>query len=235
MSAKEPAISLENVGVAYQRRAGFMRKDRFWAIEDVSFDVFHGETLGVVGRNGAGKSTLLRLLAGITSPDRGKIVHHDVHATLLSLQAGFIPHLTGRENAIISGMILGLSKKKMLAIMDDIYAYADIGAFFDQPVREYSSGMRARLGFSIANYVDSDVILLDEILGVGDADFKKKSALTIREKIGSGKTVVLVSHNLAVAKDLCSRLIWIKEGGVHMTGTVEEVASCYESEMLKSK
>ena len=129
---RELAISVRNIGVAYQRRSGFFRTEKYWALKDVSFDVYCGETLGVIGRNGVGKSTLLRLLAGLISPDKGHVVNHGVSAKLLSLQAGFVQHLTGRENAILSGMMLGLSKDEVLAQMDYIYSYADIGEFFDQ-------------------------------------------------------------------------------------------------------
>jgi len=224
---KQLAISVKNIGVAYQRRAGFFRKEKFWALEDVSFDVFHGETLGVIGRNGVGKSTLLRLLAGIISPDRGQMINHGVNASLLSLQVGFIQHLTGRENAVLGGMMLGLSKDEILKRMDEIEAYADIGIFFDQPVHGYSSGMRARVGFSVAIYADADVILLDEVLGVGDADFRKKSALTMREKIKSNKTVVLVSHDIRLISNVCDRVIWIRNGYAESVMDVDEIAESY--------
>jgi len=217
------AISLKNAGVAYQRRAGFFRKEKFWALKDISFDVFHGETLGVIGRNGVGKSTLLRLLAGIISPDRGQITNHGVNASLLSLQAGFLKHLTGRENVILGGMMLGLSKSEIVDRMDEIEAYAGIGDSFDQPVGGYSSGMRARVGFSVAIHADADVILLDEVLGVGDADFKKKSTLTMHEKIKSNKTVILVSHNMGLISEVCDRVVWLHDHGVKMVGKTETV------------
>lgn len=224
---KKVALRVENVGVSYHRRKGFFKKEAFWALEDVSFDVFHGETLGVIGRNGVGKSTLLRLLAGIIAPDKGKVINHGVSASLLSLQAGFLGHLTGRENVVLSGMMLGLSKQGVLACMDEIEAYADIGAHFDQPVHGYSSGMRARVGFSVAIHVDADVILLDEVLGVGDEDFRQKSSATIREKIKSDKTVVLVSHQKGLVMDVCDRVVWINEGSVALEGKPTEVLKKY--------
>ena len=174
------AISIENIGVAYRRKIGFFRQEKFWAINDVSFNVYHGETLGVIGRNGAGKSSLLRVLAGIVNPDKGKVVNYGVTASLLSLQVGFVNHLTGRENAILSGMMLGLTKSEVKNRIDDIREYSDLGEFFDQPVKSYSSGMRARLGFSIAIYVDPDIILLDEVLGVGDMEFNEKSCTQLK-------------------------------------------------------
>jgi lipopolysaccharide transport system ATP-binding protein len=224
---RQLAISVENVAVAYQRRAGFFRKDKYWALKDVSFDVYHGETLGVIGRNGVGKSTLLRLLAGLISPDKGRVVNHGVSATLLSLQVGFVQYLTGQENAILSGMMLGLSKDEILAQMDNIRLYADIGEFFDQPVHGYSSGMRARLGFSVAIYVDPDVVLLDEVLGVGDELFRVKSLNTIKDLVRSEKSVILVSHQPAIHRQMCDRLVWIEGGVVQDAGEVETVLEKY--------
>jgi len=219
---------VEKVGVAYRRKSGVFRHEKFWALNDVSFDVYHGETLGVVGRNGAGKSSLLRILAGIVSPDKGRVVNHGVTASLLSLQVGFLNHLTGRENAVLSGMMLGLSKDQVLKKIDDIREYSDIGDFFDQPVNSYSSGMRARLGFSVAIYINPDVILLDEVLGVGDIEFREKSSETIKSIIKSDKTVVLVSHNGSVIKRLCDRVVWIDNMQTRMQGDPEEVVTCYE-------
>lgn len=225
------AISVENVGVAYRRKAGFFQQEKFWAIKDVSFDVYHGETLGVIGRNGAGKSSLLRVLAGIVNPDKGKVVNHGVTASLLSLQVGFVNHLTGRENAVLSGMMLGLKKHEVLERIDDIREYSDLGEFFDQPVKSYSSGMRARLGFSIAIYVDPDVILLDEVLGVGDIEFNEKSCGTIKSIMKSDKTVVLVSHNSDMIRRLCDRVVWIENMTTRMEGDPNKVVWAYEERM----
>jgi lipopolysaccharide transport system ATP-binding protein len=231
----ELAISLENIGVAYRRKSGILRQEKFWALNDVSFDVYHGETLGIVGRNGAGKSSLLRVLAGIVNPDKGKVINHGVTASLLSLQVGFVNHLTGRENAILSGMMLGLSKDAVLERLGDIQEYSDIGDFFDQPVNTYSSGMRARLGFSVAIYVNPDVILLDEVLGVGDIEFREKSGETIRSIIKSDKTVVLVSHDGGVIKRLCDRVIWVDDMRSKMEGEPEKVVSCYEESIMSRR
>ncbi|MDH5711298.1 MAG: ATP-binding cassette domain-containing protein [Gammaproteobacteria bacterium] len=221
------AISLKNVAVAYSQKSGLFRRKDYWAIKDVSFDLFHGETLGVIGRNGVGKSTLLRLLAGIIDPDKGEVLNYGVVASLLSLQVGFVQYLTGRENAILSGMMLGLAKQQVLMNMNDIRDYADLGEFFDQPVHVYSSGMRARLGMSVAVYANPDVVLLDEVLGVGDVEFREKSAATIHEMCQSNRSVVLVSHQPAMHKKLCDRLIWIEDGCVRKTGDVDSVLSEY--------
>lgn len=228
------AISVENIGVAYRRKSGFFRHEKYWALNDVSFNVYHGETLGVIGRNGSGKSSLLRVLAGIVNPDKGKVVNHGVTASLLSLQVGFVNYLTGRENSILSGMMLGLSKGEVLKVMDDIHEYSDVGDFFDQPVKSYSSGMRARLGFSIAIYVNPDVILLDEVLGVGDIEFRNKSTATIKSIIRSDKTVVLVSHNSDMIRRLCDRVVWIEDMQTKMEGDPNTVVWSYE-ESIKSR
>jgi len=228
------AISVEGAGIAYRKKGGAFRQNKFWALNDISFDVYHGETLGIIGRNGAGKSSLLRMLAGIVDPDKGRIINHGVTASLLSLQVGFVNYLTGRENAILSGMMLGLSKSDVLNRMDEIREYSDIGDFFDQPVNSYSSGMRARLGFSVAIYVNPDVILLDEVLGVGDIEFREKSSKTIKSIIKSDKTVVLVSHNGSVIKQLCDRVIWVDDMQTKMQGDPDDVVLCYE-ESIKSQ
>lgn len=224
---KKLALSIENAGVAYKRRSGFFNREEFWALRNVSFDVYHGETLGVIGRNGVGKSTLLKLLAGIISQDEGMVHNFGVSATLLSLQLGFLSHLTGRENAILSGMMLGLSKREIESKMEEIATFADIGEFFEQPVMHYSSGMKARLGFSIAINAKSDVILLDEVLGVGDADFKKKSTATMREVIKSDRTVVLVSHNIKLINSVCDRVVWLDNHEVKMVDCADEVVAKY--------
>ena len=221
------AISLRNVGVAYQQISGFLHRKPYWAIQDVSFDLYHGETLGVIGRNGVGKSTLLMLLAGIIEPDRGEVFNYGVTASLLTLQAGFAPYLTGRENSVLIGMMLGLNKAEVLQRMDEIRDYAEIGDFFDQPVRIYSSGMRARLGMSVAVYANPDVVLLDEVLGVGDAQFREKSTATIHEMCHSDRSVVLVSHQPATHKKLSDRLVWIEDGCVRKTGDVDSVLEDY--------
>jgi len=227
MFKKKLAIQLKKVAVSYKVRASFFKTSKYWALNDVTFDVCHGETLGVVGRNGVGKSTLLRLMAGIISPDKGEVINNGVSVSLLSLQVGFIQHLTGRENVVLSGMMLGLSKLKMKSLMNDIEAYADIGAFFNQPVRGYSSGMRARLGFSVAYYAEPDVLLIDEVLGVGDADFKVKSSEALKKRIVSDETVIIVSHNVNTLRELCDRVVWIENGAVVMEGDASFVLDAY--------
>ncbi|WP_312914311.1 ABC transporter ATP-binding protein [Candidatus Competibacter phosphatis] len=200
----------------------------------MSFDLHHGESLGVIGRNGAGKSTLLQLLAGILRPDQGTLINHGVRATLLSLQIGFVPYLSGRQNAILSGMLLGLAKQEVEEKMADIRAFSELGDFFDQPINAYSSGMKARLGFSVAFQLNPDVLLIDEVLGVGDAEFKAKSSQIMREKIRSDKTIVLVSHSPGTIRQLCDRAVWIDNGATRAEGETTEVLDRYE-QFLKRK
>ena len=227
MSSGKPVMSLRNVAVSYRRRAGLMRWSKYWALNDVSFDIYQGETLGIVGRNGAGKSTLLRILAGIISPDRGEMINYGCSVTLQSLRVGFIPHLTGRENAILSGMLLGLHRTYIEERMNKIIDFSGLEEFIDQPVKMYSTGMQARLGFSVSIQMDPDVILVDEVLGVGDVEFRKKSSIAMKEKISSNKTVVIVSHDENMLKELCDRVLWIDKGVSRSGSDVEDALTMY--------
>ena len=221
-------ISLRNVAFHFWLKKSLFRKERFAALKDISFDLFHGESLGIIGRNGAGKTTLLRLLGGIIRPDKGTLINNGVKTSLLSLQVGFDPQLSGLYNAILSGMLLGFTKKEIEDKLFDIVKFAELEEFIDQPVRTYSSGMRARLGFSIAFHLDPDVLLIDEVLAVGDADFKKKSLAVMKEKIQSNKTIVLVSHSSGTIRQLCNRAVWIEEGITRAEGDTEDVLHVYE-------
>jgi len=177
VSEEDAALTLEGVGVCY--RMGVLRRSQTWALREMSFELNRGENLGVIGRNGSGKSTLLRLMSGIYNPDEGSIDHHGNRASLLSLQVGFLPHLSGRENAVLSGMLLGKSRQDMIALMDDIVDYSELDGVLDRPLRTYSSGMKARLGFAVSLYADADILLIDEVLGVGDTAYREKSAKTM--------------------------------------------------------
>lgn len=222
-------LELRHVGLRYRRGRGVLPRHRrdFWAIEDVSLELRAGETLGIIGRNGAGKSSLLRLLAGIVLPDRGEFVNHGYRTALLSLQVGFVPHLSGRENAVLSGLLLGLTLAEIEERMASIVAFAELEDFIDEPIQTYSSGMRARLGFATAFHVDPDVLLIDEVLGVGDAAFVQKSKAVMRERIRSERTVVLVSHSAASVRELCDRAVWIDKGCVAAQGGTESVLEDY--------
>jgi lipopolysaccharide transport system ATP-binding protein len=210
---KDMIFDLQNIGLYYRKAASLpWKNNKFWALHDITFKVKSGETVGIIGRNGAGKSTLLKILAGIIKPDRGIIKRADVTITMQSLGAGFDERLTGRQNIFLSGLLLGMDKKHIIQRVKDIIELADIGEFIDEPIRYYSSGMRSRLGFSIAYYVDSDVILIDEALATGDQAFREKSSQLIREKITSYRTVVLVSHDMIKVKELCDRVIQVENG-----------------------
>lgn len=232
----ETALRLENVGVCYWRRRGVFKREPYWALRDVSFSVYRGESLGIVGRNGAGKSTLLKILAGIIDPDRGRIVRGELRADLLSLRLGLVPQLTGRENAVLSGMLMGLSRKQATEALSEIAAFAELEDFMDQPLNTYSSGMRARLGFAVAFRADPDILLVDEVLGVGDADFRKKSTELMRQKIRSNKTVVITSHAVSVIQELCDRVVWIDKGQTRRVGGTAEVLAMYgDGDLVKRR
>ena len=220
----ELAIKLENVGLQYHTPG---KTGSHWAIRNATFNVYHGETLGVVGRNGSGKSTLLRLLAGIYEQDEGELDRMGNSASLLALQVGFLPHLTGRQNALLSGMIMGESRSRMLELIPSIIDFAEIGEFFDEPLRTYSAGMRARLGFAVAYYSNPDVLLIDEVLGVGDAEFRLKSAQAMRDRIESNQTVVVVSHAMKTIEQLADRVLWIEKGEIKLVGPCDVVLDAY--------
>jgi lipopolysaccharide transport system ATP-binding protein len=206
-------FNLRNIGMCYRKAASLpWNGNKFWALHDVSFQVYRGQTVGIIGRNGAGKSTLLKVMAGIIKPDRGTITRADVIITMQSLGAGFDPRLTGRQNIFLNGLLLGMDKKHIQKCVDKIIELADIGEFIDEPIKHYSDGMRSRLGFSIAYYVDTDVMLIDEALAAGDQAFKEKASELIKEKIKSDKTVVLVSHVMPSIEELCDRVIQIEKG-----------------------
>ena len=223
----DPLISLKDVGVCYARKVGFLKHDYYWALKNVSLDLYPGETLGVVGRNGSGKSTLLKLLAGIIGPDKGTMLTMGATASLLSLRVGFNKHLTGRENAIMSGVLLGMTYKEVVSAMDEIADFADIGEFLDEPVLTYSSGMKARLGFSVAYKAEPEILLIDEALGVGDIEFKRKSSEAMKARIRSNKTVVFVSHSLKTINQLCNRAVLLEHGESIATGSSEEIVDLY--------
>ena len=222
-------LSLDSVGLCYGLRHGLLRRRRreVWALDGITFHVDAGETVGVIGRNGAGKSTLLKVLAGIILPDRGALVNRAQTTTLLSLQVGFVPYLSGRENVILSGLLLGLEIDEIRRRMDDIVAFAELGDFIDETLDTYSSGMRARLGFASAFHMDPELLLIDEVLGVGDAAFVRKSSAAMKERLRSDRTVVLVSHSAASIRALCDRAVWIDRGKVVADGRPPEVLNEY--------
>ena len=201
------------------------------ALKDVSFTVERGHCFGVVGANGSGKSTLLKLIAGTAKPTSGTIEVEGRISALLELGAGFHPDFTGRENAYLNGSLLGLTRRETEAAMPKIEAFAQLGRFFDAPIKTYSSGMAARLGFAVAVHVDPDVLLVDEVLAVGDEYFQHKCYAKIAEFRGAGKTIVLVSHDIGLISRLCDRTIWLDQGRVAASGTVRDVATAYHLEV----
>ena len=227
MKNVQTVLELSHVAFHFIKRKGYFSKQKYWAITDVSFELEKGECLGIIGRNGAGKTTLLQLLAGIIEPDKGTFINHGYTTTLLSLQAGFIPYLTGRENSMLNGLYLGLRRPVIKSKLDEILEFSELGDFFDQPISSYSSGMRARLGFSIAFQLDPDVLLIDEVLGVGDEAFSAKSSRKMKEKIQSKKTVVIVSHSQPTLRELCSRVVWIENGVTRAEGDTSKVLTEY--------
>jgi len=222
-------IELREAGVWYKKKVSLFRTEKSWGLRNVSLQVKRGETLGVIGGNGAGKSTLLKLLSGILDPDEGKVLRKVRNTSLSTLGLGFLPNLSGRDNAVLSGMLLGKTKDEMRNLLDDIIDFSEIGDAINDPVRTYSSGMRARLSFATALKADSDMILVDELLGVGDRQFRKKSTQAMKEQILSEKTVVIVSHNEELIKEVCDRLIWIDAGTIKAQGSVEEVRKQYHA------
>lgn len=227
MSEHDVLICLKDVSLSYRVREGIFKWSKYSPLQDISFDLRRGETVGIIGRNGVGKSSLLRLIAGILEPDHGHIINYGARISLLSLGAGFVPHLSGRQNAILSGMLLGLHRSEIAQKMEAIIDFSDLGQFIDRPLRTYSAGMRARLGFSVAIQVDPDVLLIDEVLGVGDEEFRKKSSTEMKRLIKSDKTVVLVSHNLPTVKELCDKVVWLEHGVIKAEGPTETLLKLY--------
>lgn len=227
-------ISLQNVGIFYRKKRGIFGEP-FWALKKVSFDLFQGETLGIIGRNGAGKSTLMRIMSGIIKPDRGVFINYGYKVSLLSLQLGFISYLTGRENAILSGMLMGLRRKEIEQKIPAIKEFSELGDFFEKPINTYSSGMTARLGFSVAFQIDPDVLLVDEVFGVGDEEFRLKSTKVMQERIrNNNKTVVFISHDARLIEKLCDRVVWIEQGESKMEGNPKQVVEEYHRYLHKN-
>ena len=203
------------------------KKPDFWALKDVSFKVKRGEVVGFIGSNGAGKSTMLKVIAGVMKPTKGKVEVHGNICPMIELGAGFDMDLTARENIFLNGAVLGYSKKFIEEKFDEIVEFSELKEFLDVPVRNFSSGMTARLAFSIATVVDPEILIVDEILSVGDMAFQAKSEAKMRSMIGGGTTVLFVSHSLAQIENLCDRAIWLEHGQVVKTGPAKEVCEEY--------
>lgn len=211
-------LELEHVGFTYSTGIGFYGGQRVEALRDISLTVAPGETVGLIGRNGCGKSTLLRVIAGIFRPDRGRLTRYCDRVSLLALSVGFDPNLSGSDNLIISCMFLGATRSEARAMHDEIVRFAELEDYINQPLKTYSSGMRARLGFSVGLKMEADLMLVDEVLGVGDASFREKASKAMKKRINSDQAVMLVSHNSNSIVDLCDRVIWLENGEVRQSG-----------------
>ncbi len=240
---REIALEVKDLHISYKCLKSFSIKKSllhlkkadakvYEAVRGVSFAVPKGEILGIVGKNGSGKSTMLRAIAGIFSPDSGTIDLKGNSVSLLSIGVGFQPKLTGRENIVLSGMLLGFSEEQVRAKMDEIIEFANLGDFIDMPVKTYSSGMHSKLAFSITAILEADIMLIDEVLSVGDAKFKKKSYNKMKELISNeDRTVLIVSHSSETLKELCTSVLWLHEGEMKMIGKPEEVLPAYDKFM----
>lgn len=237
------AIEVKNLTIAYKllnkvsllsvitRKKNTSEKE-FVAVKDVSFSVEEGQIIGIVGKNGSGKSTMLRSIAGIFSPNKGTIDINNHSISLLSIGVGFEKALSGRENIFLVGLLLGFTEAQIKERIDEIIEFSELGSFIDKPVETYSSGMYSKLAFSITAILETDIMLIDEVLSVGDAKFKKKSFKKMKELISNDKrTVLIVSHNSDTIRELCSKVIWLHEGHLKMFGETKEVLEKYEEFM----
>jgi len=241
----EYAIEVNNLCINYRGMKAFSIKQSLLkgkknrtkvveAVKDISFKVPKGEIMGIVGKNGSGKSTMLRAIAGIFSPNSGTIDLHGNSVSLLAIGVGFQKELTGRENIMLSGMLLGFSAKEIKARMEEIIEFSELGKFIDAPVRTYSSGMHSKLAFSITAILETDIILIDEVFSVGDSRFKKKSYAKMQELIfDNNRTVVIVSHDMKALAKLCTKVLWINDGEFVQYGDAQDVLAAYEAFMAK--
>lgn len=222
-------LELKQVTVEYKSKVGFFKSFKHKALDNVSFNLYKGEVLGILGGNGSGKSTLLQLLAGVFEPDEGDLlIDKSVSRSLLTLGLGFNMELSGRDNALISCLLNGLMLNEAKEKLEEIREFSDLGDFFEQPVKTYSSGMKARLGFASGIILKVDILLIDEVLSVGDQNFGAKARATLREKMQGEQTVVFVSHSTPQIESLCDRCLWLNKGKVEMFGPTKEVLEAYE-------
>ena len=233
-SARRAVGSLVNPGQLLRRRPdhsspSLPATEDFWALKDVSFEVGTGEAIGIIGRNGAGKSTLLKILSRITEPSEGRIRLRGQVGSLLEVGTGFHPELTGRENIFLNGAVLGMSRAHIKEKFDEIVAFAEVEKFLDTPVKHYSSGMYVRLAFAVAAHLEPDILVVDEVLAVGDGEFQKKCLGRMGGVADRGRTVLFVSHQMNQIRRLCRRCLWLQDGAVRMDGPTAEVVGAYET------
>lgn len=216
---------------AVRRLEGRVEKKEFWALREVSLEIIKGEFFGIIGRNGAGKSTLLKLVSRVLAPTSGRVITRGFVAPMLELGAGFHYELTGRENIYLNGALLGHPQNEIKTHLPEILEFAQVEGYIDAPLRTYSSGMVARLGFAVATSWVPEILILDEVLAVGDEEFKKKCYARMSGFRLQGTTILLVSHSMETVRDLCSRAVWLEKGGVMAIGKVDEVIRAYRSNM----
>ena len=235
MSDASPVmLKLEGVSHSYHARRESFDRGIHHVLNDVSLEIRRGETLGVIGRNGAGKTTMLRLMAGILAPNKGRVWQQPGSASaLLTIGLGFRPELSGRDNAMLSAILQGSSRAEATSLLDEIKAFSELGDSFDEPVKTYSAGMRARLGFSTALITHVDILLIDEVLSVGDASFREKARAAMTERIAGEQTVVFVSHMDSQVSEFCDRAIWLEQGKIAASGEVGEVLERYRQAVGK--
>ena len=227
---KEPYLSLRDEVMKWvpsKKRQGRKAQGDFWALDDISFNIMEGEAVGIIGRNGAGKSTLLKVLSQITPPTKGTITMRGRVASLLEVGTGFHPELTGRENIFLNGAILGMRREEIKRKFDEIIAFAEVEKFLDTPVKRYSSGMYVRLAFAVAAHLEPEILIVDEVLAVGDAEFQNKCIGKMHDVANSGRTVLFVSHNMAAVGQLCNRGIVLSNGKVSFEGAIDEAVNHY--------
>ena len=224
--ANDKIISLKEYIIAMI--TGKLKYEEFWALKNISFEIYKGEVIGIIGHNGAGKSTLLKIISGILQPTNGTIIRDGNIVPMLELGSGFDYELSGRENIFLNGAILGYSKEFLNEKYDEIVNFSELGRFIDVPIRNYSSGMMMRLAFSIATVVNPDILIVDEILAVGDANFQEKSRKRMLELMGGGTTVLFVSHDLKQIRDMCNRVVWLEHGEIKMVGETEHICNLYK-------
>ena len=238
-----PIVSVKNISLKFkmeQNRANSLKEfcvrwlkrdlksEDFWALTDVSFDVEKGDVIGIIGHNGAGKSTLLKVISGIMKPTKGTIEAHGNIVPMLELGSGFDMELSGRENIYLNGAILGYSEEFLNEKYDEIVTFSELGNFIEAPLRTYSSGMLARLAFSVACIVELEILIVDEILSVGDADFQEKSRARMMELMTGGTTVFFVSHSLEQIREMCNKVVWLEHGKIQAVGKTEDICNMYE-------
>ena len=246
MKHEENVIEVENVSLQFRlykekvdsikeyvlkRAKRELEYENFWALKDISFDVKKGEAVGLVGKNGSGKSTMLKVIAGVIKPTFGEVRKQGSVAPMIELGAGFDPNYTGRENIFLYGSVLGFSRSFLEEKYEEILEFSELGDFIDVPIKNYSSGMKSRLGFSIATVVEPEILILDEVLSVGDAKFRKKCEKKMQKMFDHGVTVLFVSHSLAQVKRLCNKAILLEHGQLIAHGDIDEVADIYEKKL----